>query len=228
MTPAARRKVLKDFIAKGLLPADFDIDAEIVRLEEQDRTNRTTTVWSEIHHAYGVDGPKAGMRWASPMQTATLANLAVRWVEKHEAAALDDAMEYCLAHKLPVLPPLLRHVVDAVRERRKKTKSPLSPAMRAGIKDEAFRIMANLICLNVTLDRASEVAAIHSARTGRPLKASTLAKEYAATWHRGTPNREDEMRAHRAEFPEPEFDRKWLEIESLTPLPTQEQKGERR
>jgi len=227
MNEAERRKGLKKAIETGVLPVDFDIEGEIQCLNQHDRDDLRLAAYREIVDAYGLVGPHTGTCWSGPIQTRALAGLVIRWIEGRESAALDDALEYCYIRGLPVLPALLRHVVDAVRQRRSKAKSPLSPAMRYGIKDEAFRGIANLVCVGVTFDRACEVSAVLSAQTGHPFKASTLHKDYPKVWKNGKPSLEDLLRAERQRLPNPAQDEAWREIEKRTPAPTQEQKGER-
>lgn len=228
MNRANRRRELENLIETGSLAADFDVEKELDLLDKQDNDTRRLATYREIRDAYGRSGPKPGTRWASPIQTAALAQLVIRWTEGRESAALDDALEYCYGQDLPVLRALLRHVVGAVRDRRSKGKSPLSPAMRFGIKDAAFTQIANLICVGFTLERACEVATVQLAHSSHPLKASTLEKDYPKVWRKGQPSLEDELREHRKILPNPAQDEVWREIERQTPLPTPEQKGGRR
>ena len=214
-------KALKRLIQQGILPPDFDVKKEIENLEAG---TRAKTSW-EIFTAYATQGPEPGTRWASPVQVATLRNLVMRWLESRDTTFMDLALQYCHEKNLPILPALLQHIVDASKTRTEK-RTPR--AIREGVKSKAFEIIANLVILGATLERAAEIAAMWTQDSPHPQKASTLEKQYVSEWRSDNPSRETILRNEWAQFPEPEFQAHWQKALIDAEIPTQDVKGNRR
>ncbi len=183
------------------------------------------TAWGDVQRAYAGANPATGFRYASPQQTMALANLVHRWRETHTASFMDDAVIYCEKQGLPILPVLLREIAKAAQQRRGNGPSK---AEREGIKGEAFRIMCNLILVGASDREAAGKAAFWTQSTPHPMRASSLEKEYPAAWRRGSPSIEEQIRADRAEWPEPTWDAEWRRLRQSMPEPEDEVRGERR
>jgi hypothetical protein len=179
----------------------------------------------EVKREYCAVNPVSGRAFADPVQAATIANLLQRWIETHTTAYLDDAVIYCEDNALPILPVLSREIARAARHRR---GGKPSKGEREGIKDGAFRVMANLILAGATDREAAGKAAVWSQGTPHPMKASSLEKEYSLTWRRGDPSLEDELRTFAEDHPDPETDAAWRELRRVMREPTDEERGERR
>lgn len=185
---------------------------DVARMEEFDK----------VRADYALQGPEPGTRWAEPIQTSAIFELVTRWLETNDPAFMDHALIYCHDHRLPVLPCLMAHVVDAVRLRQTWEKAQMPRAQRETIKGKAFQIMANLLARGITKSHASEIAAIWTGDVaGKPIKASTLEKDYNKTvW----PKFEGELRA----VSDAETDTRWLTFaKSARPI-TDKERGNRR
>ena len=138
--------------------------------------------FDKVRAGYALQGPEPGTRWADPIQTGAIFELVTRWLETNDPAFMDHALIYCHDHRLPVLPCLMAHVVDAVRLRQTWEKAAMPRAQRETIKGKAFQIMANLLARGITKSHASEIAAIWTKDVARrAMKASTLEQEYNKT-----------------------------------------------
>ena len=215
------RKALKGLVRQGILASDFDLEAELERLEAESRAKTS----HEIFAAYATQGPKPGTSWASAVQVAALKNFVRRWIETHDTSFMDLALQYCHEQALPILPALLKHLVDASKTRTDK-RTPR--AIREGVKGKAFEIIANLVILGGTLTRASGIAAIWTQETPHPHRASTLESQYVKVWRSGNPSSETILRNEWKKFPEPEFEAEWKRLLKVTREPTQDEKGDRR
>ena len=186
-----------------------------------------TPEYREVYRAYMAVNPETGNTFATPTQAHALANLVKRWTETHTPAFMDDAIEYCDWKGLPALAPLRRCLADAARQRR---GNQLSKAMREGIKDEAFRVMANLIIRGSTFPEASGKAAkwINAQDSRYKVKASSLEKDYVKAYRRGAEAIEAAMREFNCENPDTGIDEAWRRIRDALPEPDDDERGERR
>lgn len=180
-----------------------------------------------------ADAANKAMRLAyaevEPVSRFALAGLVGRWVETGIDTFVDDAVLYCELHDLPIKPELLRHLAAAARLRRRPGPSQ---AVREGIKDRAFTVMANLVIHGATNEQAASKAArwINSQKLGRTLKASTLEKQYGEL-HSGKngPNAlENVLRQSWLDDPNAEASEAWTDLVRDLPLADDDERGERR
>lgn len=176
----------------------------------------------KVRADYALQGPEPGTRWTDPMQASAIFELIIRWLETDDPAFMDHALIYCHDQGLPVLPCLMAHVVDAVKLRRTWEKADMPRPQRETIKGQAFQIMANLLARGITKSHASEIAAIWTGDVaGKPIKASTLEKEYNKThW----PKFEGELRA----VSDADSDARWLAFAKSARAITDQERGNRR
>lgn len=185
-------------------------------------------VFGELWYDYAESGPEEGTRWSDPQQFGSILALVQRWLDSRDPQFMDHAVIMCEHEKLPILPSLLRHVADAARLRKAKSRAKLSRAEKESNKHRALRIAANLKVCGITLARACEVAAIWTTDHGvKGIKASTLEAEYR------TGDWVDLERELRTEYESGDdaflgFRSKWLEMEQTARQITPEEKGERR
>lgn len=164
--------------------------------------------WQALWREYAEQGPEAGTRWTDPEQLECIQSLVRRWLETNDPQFMDQALVYCEQHGLPILPSLLEHVAASVRKRREI--KPATKWINETSKAEAFRIMANLVARDVSIQRASEVAAVWSADQGKkPIKAGTLEREFP----KAAQHLADELRRFNSQWPDPARDALWRKHE---------------
>lgn len=181
------------------------------------RERRAQDAWREIKNDYAI---KYG-----PIQSRAIAGLIKRWVETGDTSFVDDAIRYCELENLPVSDNLRKHLAQAAT---KRLKSP-SRAVREGIKEAAFKVMANLIFNNASLKEAAGKAAmwIAAQNAGYVLKASTLEKDYTKDF-RGNPSIEEELFEEWRRNSGAKYSNEWDKLRATIPEPTDEERGERR
>jgi len=192
-----------------------------------DRESRINVERRAIYKAYMAVNPQTGRTYADPIQASILSHLVKKWQETHTNSYMDDAISYCEAMDLPILNQLRKHLATVADIRRGKK---LSKAQREGIKNEAFRMICNLIVYaDATLSEAAGKAAAYvSSNMGYKLKASSLEKEYPTIWRTGKPSAEDLMRSHKDECPDQSVIDGWVENRRCLPEPSFEVRGNRR
>jgi hypothetical protein len=175
-----------------------------------------------VYFDYTHVNPSTGHIYARPDQAMALSYFVTRWRETRKFRFMLDAIEYCELNNLQILPVLRKHMADAARAERKDGPTK---AMSESLKEEAFRVMANLIIHGASLaEAAGKVAAAAEGRW----KASTLETDYPKVWRSGTPSTEDSLREYYQDDPNPEFSKMWQQIRIELREPTDDERGERR
>ncbi|MBF9060318.1 hypothetical protein HKCCSP123_14125 [Rhodobacterales bacterium HKCCSP123] len=183
-------------------------------------------VWRNVKNAYCPYGATDEQLRSALASAHTLAHLVSRWLETEDTTFIDDAIEVCYVHGLPIKHPLLEQVVAAARHRNRADTKLLSRADREAIKREAFRLVANLkVVLGLSLSRASEIAAVWSSGTNHPLKASTIEKEYPRV---GADPLEELLSERWQDHPDDEVYQEWQAFVDAVRPPRSHEKGERR
>lgn len=158
------------------------------------------------------------------MQLECITALVRRWLETRDPQFMDQAVLYCHDQGLPILPSLLEQVAASIRLRR--TLKPAQKMANESTKGRALNIMANLVARDVSIDRASEVAAVWTFDNGtKGIKASTLVRQFAEG---GFKAKADAIKERLPHWNEPGWDEAWQAIERNCRVITDEEKGERR
>lgn len=181
-----------------------------------------TPAYREVLESYRAVDPLTQRTCANPTEAHAVANLVQRWLETHTPTFMDDAVDYCQMKDLPVLPSLRKHLADAARMRR---KSDSSKAMREGMKDAAFNMIANLLFHDATLREACGKVA---KAFGNQWKASSLEHDYPTAYRSGERPIENILHDAWRNDPDPELTRQWQAIRAALPEPSDEERGERR
>lgn len=195
-------------------------------MNKQPTPEERDAAFDALRQDYVLGGQKGGDRLTDPHQQDVLFGLVIRWLETRSPQFMDQAVLYCHEQGLPILPSLLEHVAASVAARR--SYKPADKLANESEKNQAFRLMANLVAHEITIERASEVAAVwmHD-RCAKPITAGTLKRDFSKGGGKMLSDRLKAAIAEWDEFADPQLKAEWLAIERNCREIKPHEKGER-
>jgi hypothetical protein len=181
--------------------------------------------WAAVHKAYMSINPQTGRSYVQLNDAAAIATWVLRWKETSNESFLDVALQYCDSKDVPILNELRLYLAEAARLRNPPESST---ANKEGHKDHALLLMVQLVFVEATLSEAAGKASAWMSDMGKPMKASTLEKQYTASMRSGNSPREKVFFDHWLAYPDAEFHRNLVEMRRLMRGPTDNERGNRR